>query len=69
MRQSKVATAPWLIAGPYGLLLTALAAFAPIRTMGDAGEYLAYAVAISHGHAPPLTDDAIAQFRADIAPF
>ena len=37
--------------------------------MGDGGEYLAYALNLSHGHAPALTDTSIAKIRADIFPF
>ena len=60
---------PWLFTLLYGLVLAVLAARAPIRTMGDGGEYLAYALNLSHGHAPALTDSSIATTRADIAPF
>jgi hypothetical protein len=53
----------------YGLALGVLTAAAPPRTIGDAGEYLTYALALSRGFTPPLTDAAFAQARADIAPF
>ncbi len=60
---------PWLFTLLYGLVLAVLAARAPIRMMGDGGEYLAYALNLSHGHAPALTDTSIAKIRADIFPF
>ena len=62
-------TGPWLFTVLYGLILGWLATTVPIRMMGDGGEYLAYALNLSYGHAPALTDASIAQIRAGLAPF
>lgn len=40
-----------------------------MATVGDGGEYIAYAITLSHGEVPPLSSAAIARFRADIEPF
>jgi hypothetical protein len=50
----------------YGFLLVALAAGSTPRTVGDGGEYLAYALALSRGHAPSLSADTLAIVKQDI---
>ena len=58
-----------ILPAAYAFLLIALAAGEPVRTVGDGNEYLSYALTLSHGNAPPLNGAAIAEVRADIAPF
>lgn len=51
----------------YLFLLAALSISSPRRTVGDAGEYTAYALAIADGHSPSLTRAAVADVQRDLA--
>jgi hypothetical protein len=60
---------PASLAALYGLMLLSLTIGSPLRTTGDGGEYLVYALGMSHGDAPPLTAERIKQIRTEIRPF
>jgi len=53
----------------YALLLAALTTTSPRTLVGDAGEYVAYAIAFSHGRGPSLEPRDFDTIRGDLAAF